>query len=122
SDGGCRAIGIARTIGGSVIVPFPAPGDSAARSVAIAGGGINTQESGAMDVALRDYFAGQVMIGAWDNDQPLPGWVHGDSPERVAELLRENDAEIASHCWRIADAMLAARTPTPAPLPTDLRG
>lgn len=53
-------------------------------------------------MSLRDYFAGQALIGSLSKDISLENhtWVYN----------RANRAELARDCYEIADAMLEARS------------
>lgn len=60
-------------------------------------------------MSLRDWFAGQALSGllAQVEDQFV-----GDlsDPEAIAQWHRDTDRRWATFCYRIADAMLAARS------------
>ena len=74
------------------------------------GAGYEPSQAG---MTLRDYFAGQALIGEL-SCATSEGCV--DALVRAAHKAGMGIEErIAWNCYRMADAMLAARTPTPQP-------
>lgn len=75
----------------------PDGGPAFPRPISAYATGVHTQQDG---MSLRDYFAANA-IAFWAG-QRIGGW--------VGDLAPKHAADIAKHCYIIADAMLAERT------------
>lgn len=80
---------------------FPIP-------VIVGAGGMLADTAGVGGMTIRDYFAGQALVGNLSRDvggygEAFTPWYWGT--DRIDELAKD--------CYKIADAMLAARSPAP---------